>query len=466
MNTTTEARGPVDPSTPPESPNKTMSALVVAGDAGPRKLYVGNLDKRVTEPMLQNFFEPQGQVLSVKIVEYNIKNRHTTNYGFVEFEDHKHASAAREQLNHKFLLDESVKISWAFRSDQSKPGLSVPQSSALFIGDLSAEVTSEMLSAVFVEFGSLFDARVLTDPDTGQSRGYGFVTFHHKADAEKALKSMNGQELANQPMRVNWARTRPQNQVDMQPFGNKNGMVRFPPKYGHQPLRANTYPPMVQYRPINDRVIYVGNLSPDCQHHHLASLFKPYGTILETRIIEDKGYGFMTMDTHENAARAIAELDGQAINGRRIKCSWGRSRTPPRINYQHQAAYTYPPIYYYGNYHPPAGPGVPMAPIPGAYANGYDTSGSATGDTTPVNESPEAGNDAVDAGALVLQQQQQPITDGLPMTNGWRPPRPRVPPHAAAAAMGNGAGPVPVVPYGYPYYHPAPHAQPVYYQPS
>lgn len=58
-------------------------------------------------------------------------------------------------------------------------------------------------------------------------------------------------------------------------------------------------------------------------------LFQQFGYVIEIRMQTDRGYAFVKMDTHEGASLAIVHLNGMLINGRGVKCSWGRERFIP-----------------------------------------------------------------------------------------------------------------------------------------
>ncbi|CAH8360871.1 unnamed protein product [Eruca vesicaria subsp. sativa] len=65
----------------------------------------------------------------------------------------------------------------------------------LFVSGLSRLTTNEKLQDAFAPFGELVDARVITDRDTGRSKGFGFVTYATIQDAEKAKEGMNAKFL-------------------------------------------------------------------------------------------------------------------------------------------------------------------------------------------------------------------------------------------------------------------------------
>jgi len=81
-------------------------------------------------------------------------------------------------------------------------------SKKLFIGGLAWATTDESLRAAFEEFGEIVDAKVVTDRDTGRSRGFGFVTYADGPSADRAISEMNGAELDGRTIRVDEAHDR------------------------------------------------------------------------------------------------------------------------------------------------------------------------------------------------------------------------------------------------------------------
>jgi len=77
-----------------------------------------------------------------------------------------------------------------------------------YVGNLSREVTVEDLRHAFEGFGHVIDAKVITDKETGISRGFGFVEVPNSAEAAAAISSLNGKELKGQRIIVNKARPR------------------------------------------------------------------------------------------------------------------------------------------------------------------------------------------------------------------------------------------------------------------
>jgi cold-inducible RNA-binding protein len=78
----------------------------------------------------------------------------------------------------------------------------------LFVGGLSWNTDDQGLRTAFEPFGQVEDAKVMTDRDTGRSRGFGFVTFSDSATAQNAIKQLDGTVLDGRTLAVNEAQER------------------------------------------------------------------------------------------------------------------------------------------------------------------------------------------------------------------------------------------------------------------
>jgi RNA recognition motif-containing protein len=76
----------------------------------------------------------------------------------------------------------------------------------LFIGSLAYATTDDSLKAFFEAIGPVASARVITDRDSGRSKGFGFVEFENDADNQKAVDQLNGKELDGRAINVSLAR--------------------------------------------------------------------------------------------------------------------------------------------------------------------------------------------------------------------------------------------------------------------
>ena len=79
----------------------------------------------------------------------------------------------------------------------------------IFVGNLSFRTTQDELFAAFSQFGAVERVNIVTDRDSGQSRGFAFVEMTERRDAENAIASLNGADLNGRAMNVNEARPKP-----------------------------------------------------------------------------------------------------------------------------------------------------------------------------------------------------------------------------------------------------------------
>ncbi|MFH1844079.1 MAG: RNA-binding protein [bacterium] len=78
----------------------------------------------------------------------------------------------------------------------------------IYVGNLSFQTSDHDLSDLFAEHGAVNSANVITDRETGRSRGFGFVEMENDAEAMKAIQELNAREIDGRNLNVNEARPR------------------------------------------------------------------------------------------------------------------------------------------------------------------------------------------------------------------------------------------------------------------
>jgi len=76
----------------------------------------------------------------------------------------------------------------------------------LYVGNLPHAMTEEELNTLFSEAGYVASAKIITDRQTGQPRGFGFVEMETKLEGQKAISMLNGRSIDGRPLSVNEAR--------------------------------------------------------------------------------------------------------------------------------------------------------------------------------------------------------------------------------------------------------------------
>ena len=95
-------------------------------------------------------------------------------------------------------------------------------SKRLFVGGLPYSVANSQLEEMFSEFGAVVSANVITDRDTGQSKGFGFVEMENDKEADEAIGKLNDTDLEGRKITVNVAKPR----EERPRFDNRGGDFR------------------------------------------------------------------------------------------------------------------------------------------------------------------------------------------------------------------------------------------------
>jgi cold-inducible RNA-binding protein len=96
----------------------------------------------------------------------------------------------------------------------------------LFVGNLPFGATEDALRDLFAPFGEVQQVRIMTDRDTGKSRGFAFVEMAQDDDAAKAIASLAGKDFGGRPLTVNEARPRPERSGGFRSGGGFGGKRR------------------------------------------------------------------------------------------------------------------------------------------------------------------------------------------------------------------------------------------------
>jgi RNA recognition motif-containing protein len=106
---------------------------------------------------------------------------------------------------------------------------------SIYVGNLPYSVSESDLVALFSSFGKVTGARIITDPGTGRSKGYAFITMHDRSEGEAAAQKLDGSEFNGRTLKVSEARRRKERepQPERQPRRKSTAaagrpQVRFP----------------------------------------------------------------------------------------------------------------------------------------------------------------------------------------------------------------------------------------------
>uniref|UniRef100_A0A3B4VQ87 TIA1 cytotoxic granule-associated RNA binding protein n=1 Tax=Seriola dumerili TaxID=41447 RepID=A0A3B4VQ87_SERDU len=242
-------------------------------DDQPKTLYVGNLSRDVTEALILELFGQIGPCKSCKMI---VDTAGHDPYCFVEFYEHRHATATIAAMNGRKILGKEVKVNWATTPTSQKKDTS--SHFHVFVGDLSPEITTDDIKAAFAPFGKISDCRVVKDMATGKSKGYGFVSFFNKWDAENAIQQMGGQWLGGRQIRTNWATRKPAPKTTNETTNTKQ----------------LSFDEVVNQSSPSNCTVYCGGVTTGLTEQIMRQTFSPFGQIMEIRVFPDKGYSFVS----------------------------------------------------------------------------------------------------------------------------------------------------------------------------
>jgi len=249
-------------------------------------LYVGELLPEVTESMLFEIFNSIGPVSSVRVCRDAVTRR-SLGYAYVNFHDPSNCEKALEALNYSLIKGKPCRIMWS----QRDPALRKRGNGNVFIKNLDKSIDSKALYDLFSNFGSILSCKVATDENG--SKGYGFVHFDSDESAEKAINAVNGMLL-----------------------NDKKVFVGF-----HVPRRERESKAEEFKKHFTN--VFVKNLPESVDQAEFEKLFSAFGptTSVALSIDEDgksKGFGFVNYENHEDAAKAVEEMNNKEIDGKAI----------------------------------------------------------------------------------------------------------------------------------------------------
>ncbi|XP_040287195.1 polyadenylate-binding protein 1-like isoform X3 [Bufo bufo] len=248
-------------------------------------LYVGDLRTEITEAMLYERFGPVGNILSIRVCRDKI-TRQSLGYAYINFQQPADAERALDTMNFEDMKGKPMRIMWC----QRDPSLRKSGVGNVFIKNLEKSIDSKLLYDTFSAFGNILSCKVVCDENG--SKGYGFVHFETQESSQNAINSLNGMILNDQKVFIGYFKSRKERE----------------PELVARAMFTN---------------LYIKNFGENMDDERLRELFNKYGPTLSVKVMTDdsgksKGFGFVSFEKHEDALRAVDEMNGKNVNGRSI----------------------------------------------------------------------------------------------------------------------------------------------------
>ncbi|XP_047570760.1 polyadenylate-binding protein 4-like isoform X2 [Lutra lutra] len=249
-------------------------------------LYVGDLHSDVTEAMLYEKFSPAGPVLSIRVCRDMITRR-SLGYAYVNFQQPADAERALDTMNFDVIKGKPIRIMWS----QRDPSLRKSGVGNVFIKNLDKSIDNKALYDTFSAFGNILSCKVVCDENG--SKGYAFVHFETQEAADKAIEKMNGMLLNDRKVFVGRFKSRKEREAELA-------------------AKAKEF-----------TNVYIKNFGEEVDDESLKELFSQFGKTLSVKVMRDpsgksKGFGFVSYEKHEDANKAVEEMNGKEISGKVI----------------------------------------------------------------------------------------------------------------------------------------------------
>ncbi|KAG0768911.1 hypothetical protein G6F57_005398 [Rhizopus arrhizus] len=331
---------------------RSPSPPVPEEDRDRRTVFVTQLAARLTTREFDAFFSQAGRVREAKIIT-DRNSRKSKGCGYVEFYDETSVQNALALSGQKLLgipvlvqLSEAEKNRLAMAAQRNAMGVTTePLYQRLYIGSLHFSLTENDVRQIFEPFGPLDFVNLHKDPETGRSKGFGFIQYKNANDAKQALEKMNGFELAGRNLKVGLVSEK--SGTTMSTFGlddeETEGLAlnslsraelmaklaaRDPqnsPPSRHAPapvLKPNIPTASTRYVMLNNMFNPNEETDPDWVSDLEADIkieCEKYGRVEHIKVNSDSmGEVFLKFDRVGSAEKAISALNGRWFGGKQI----------------------------------------------------------------------------------------------------------------------------------------------------
>ncbi|KAG8578444.1 hypothetical protein GDO81_010494 [Engystomops pustulosus] len=258
-------------------------------------LFIANLHPDVSELMLFEKFRPAGPILSIRVCRDPV-TRLSYGYAYVNFQSTTDAQRVVDTMNYDVICGRPVRIMWSLHD----PSL---YKSGVFIKNLESSIDTKTLEETFSPFGKIQASRMM-----GDEMGSALVHFERQESAAEAIAKMNGVPLNGHKILVEPFKSRSKREVEF--------CARAAKDFTN---------------------IYIKNFGEEVDDKKLKELFNSCGRMLSVKVMTDetgksKGFGFVNFEQHEDAQKAVKEMNGRIWNGRIIYV--GRAQKKAERHYE------------------------------------------------------------------------------------------------------------------------------------
>ena len=236
---------------------------------GQGNVFIKNLDTAIDNKALHDTFAAFGNILSCKVAQDEFGN--SKGYGFVHYETGEAATQAIKHVNGMLLNEKKVFVGHHIpRKDrESKFEEMKANFTNIYVKNVEPEVTDDDFRKLFEQYGEISSASLTRDPDTGKSRGFGFVNYVRHEDASTSVEELHDKDFMGQVLYVGRAQKKHEREEEL--------------RKQHEAARVEK---ASKYQGVN---LYVKNLADDIDDEQLREIFAASGTITSAKVMRDTG---------------------------------------------------------------------------------------------------------------------------------------------------------------------------------
>ncbi|KAM5307107.1 polyadenylate-binding protein 1-like [Glossophaga mutica] len=267
-------------------------------------LYVGDLHQDVTEVMLYKKFSQAGPILGIRVCRDRVTRR-SLGYAYMRFQQPADAQRALDTMNFDILKGKPLRLMLC----QRDPPLVKSGVGYIFIKNLDKSIKKKALYDTFSAFGNIVSCKVVRDKN--HSKCYGFVHFETEEAAERSMEKMNGMLLNDNKIFVGQFKAPKEREADLEASANEFTNI------------------------------CIKNFGEDMDDEQLKDLFGQFRPILSVKVMVDesgksKGFGFVSFKRHEDAQKAVDEMNGKELNGKQIYVGQAQKKVERRAELKRQ----------------------------------------------------------------------------------------------------------------------------------
>lgn len=266
-------------------------------------IFIKNIDPSIDSDALFETFAAFGTVLSCKVAtdEFGVSK----GFAYVLYDKKESADAAVEKMNGVLMNDRRIWVCFhVSRQDRlSKIEELKANYTNLYVKSIDSSVTEDEFKELFEKHGTILSYSLPLDPETGLSRGFGFVNFQTHESATQAVEALDGYEFKGKKLYV----SRAQKKIEREEVLRQQNEL----------ARLDKLP---KFQGVN---LYIKFLDASIGDEELKNIFAPYGKIVSAKVMTDeKGksrcFGFVCYSSPDEAQKAISSLNEAEIKGHRL----------------------------------------------------------------------------------------------------------------------------------------------------